>query len=88
MARIVQLEPGDILVLSRMGADALASLLEEDAVRAFMSALKDELQLRAILCFEGDVCTSKAVLRGKLSMEEADEVFGLGREVVSGDGGE
>lgn len=87
MARIVQLEPGDILVLTHMGADALASLIEEGSVREFMGALREELRLRAILCFEGDVRTSKAVLRGELSAEEADEVFGLGREVVSGDGG-
>ncbi|MFL4947493.1 hypothetical protein ACJ6WE_08985 [Streptomyces sp. MMS24-I31] len=88
MARIVTLEPGDILVLARIGPDALGSLFEDESVRDFMAALKEQLQLRAILCFEGDVLTSKAVLRGKLTMEEADEVWCLGREVVSGDGGE
>lgn len=88
MAQIVKLEPGDILVLTHMGAEALSSLLEEDSVRNFMAALKDQLQLRAILCFEGDVRTSKAVLRGKLSAEEAAGVWYLDSEVVSGDGGE
>ena len=88
MARIVTLEPGDILVLSQIGSDALGSLFEDESVRAFMTALKEQLQLRAILCFEGDVRTSKAVLQGKLTMEEADEAFCLGREVVSDDGGE
>ena len=88
MARIVTLEPGDILVLAQIGPDALGSLFEDESVSGFMAALKEQLQLRAILCFEGDVRTSKAVLRGKLSMEEADEVWCLGREAVSGDGGE
>ena len=87
MAQIVKLEPGDILVLTQIGSDALSSLIEDSSVRDFMATLKEELQLRAILCFEGDVRTSKAVLRGELSMEEADGVWCLGREVVSGDGG-
>ena len=87
MAQIVKLEPGDILVLTQIGSDALSSLIEDSSVRDFMATLKEELQLRAILCFEGDVRTSKAVLRGELSMEEADGVWCLSREVVSGDGG-
>ncbi|MFF7191749.1 hypothetical protein ACFZAR_42910 [Streptomyces sp. NPDC008222] len=88
MAQIVKLEPGDILVLTHMGSEALGSLIEDGSVRDFMAALKEELQLRAILCFEGDVRTSKAVLRGELTMEEADGVWCLGPGVVSGDGGE
>lgn len=88
MAQIVKLEPGDILVLTHMGEGALGSLVEDDSVRDFMAALKEQLRLHAILCFEGDVRTSKAVLRGKLSAEESDGVWYLDREVVSGDGGE
>jgi hypothetical protein len=88
MAQIVKLEPGDILVLTHMGAEALGSLLEEDSVRNFMAALKEQLQLHAILCFEGDVRTSKGVLRGKLSAEEVAGVWYLDSEAASGDGGE
>lgn len=86
MARIVQLEPGDILVLTHMGTDALVSLTEEGVVREFMGALREELELRAILCFEGDVRASKAVLRGKLSADEVAGVWHLDSEAVPGDG--
>lgn len=88
MAQIVKLEPGDILVLTHMGSEVYEDLHANEAVGKFLTALKEDLRLRAILCFEGDVRISKAVLRGSLSRQEADEVWNLFLEAVPGDGGE
>jgi hypothetical protein len=88
MAQIVKLEPGDVLLLTQIGPEAFGSLLEDDSVRDFMTALKERLGLHAILCFEGDVRTSKGMLRGKLNAEEVAGVWYFDSEVASGDGGE